>query len=338
MIEERKLQHIKICAWEDVASSHNYWDDVIIRHRAIPNANLEDIETRVDFLGKTLDYPIIIDAMTGGHRIAKKINRNLAIAAEHFKIGMAVGSQRAAIENPELADTYSVISEYDIPLKIANLGAPQFALGYGTEEVKKAIDMIDAHAIEIHFNFLQEAIQPEGDTKITGLEKNLAEIAKKYILIAKETGAGISIDDAKKFKKMGFKALDVSGVSGTSFAAVEKYRGGGLNGELFRDWGIPAPICVMELRELGLPIIGSGGIRHGLDVARAIALGADVAGIARELLKPAMESSSQVIKKLEEIIQALKIAVFMSGCSSVSELKNVDHIITGKLRDWIWKQ
>lgn len=334
MIENRKLEHIKICADKDVGAHHNYWNDVILLHETIPKVDMEDIDLRVEFLGKKLNYPIIIDAMTGGHRVAKVINENIARACQELGIGMAVGSQRAAIENPELEETYSVILKYDVPLRIGNLGAPQFALGYGEEEVKKAMEMIDAHALDIHFNFLQEAVQPEGDTKVGNLREKIANLAKKYPLIAKETGAGISRDAGEFFKNSGFKAIDVSGVSGTSFAAVEYYRGG-KEGKLFWDWGLPSPYSLAILRDLNIPLIGSGGIRNGLDAAKALALGANVVGIAREILKPAMKSYQDVVKKIEEIANEIRIAIFLSGAASVEEMRNARYIVRGELTQWL---
>ena len=333
MIENRKLEHIKICADKNVAAHHNYWEDVILLHETIPKVDMENIDLEVEFLGRKLNYPIIIDAMTGGHRVAKVINENIARACEELGIGMAVGSQRAAIENPTLEDTYSVILKYDVPLRIGNLGAPQFALGYGEEEIKKAMDMIDAHALDIHFNYLQEAVQPEGDTKVGNLKDILSNLAKKYPLIAKETGAGIGRNAGEFFKRAGFKAIDVSGVSGTSFAAVEYYRGG-KEGELFWDWGLPSPYSLTILRDLNIPLIGSGGIRNGLDAAKALALGANVVGIAREILKPAMRSYEDVVKKIEDMVKEMRIAIFLSGASTVEDMRNVRYIIRGELAQW----
>ena len=334
MIEDRKLEHIKICLDRDVSSTHNYWDDVILKHATIPKVDLEDIDARVSFLGAELQAPIIIDAMTGGHPVAKKINENIARAAEELGIGMAVGSQRSAIVNPNLEDTYGVVKEYKVPLRLGNLGAPQFALGYGEEEVKRAMDMIDAHALEIHFNYLQESVQPEGDRNVKNLIPALEPVAKKYPLIGKETGAGFDKSSAEKLKNIGFKAIDVSGLSGTSFAAVEFYRGGKL-GKLFWDWGLPSPYSLITLRDLNLPLIGSGGVRNGLDVARAIALGASIAGISRELLKYATKSHQAVVERVEEIINELKVAMFLVGVSNVKELKKVDYVISGELRYWL---
>ena len=334
MIEDRKLEHIKICLEKDVNSSHNYWDDVILKHRAIPKVDYEDIDLSVEFLGRKLNYPIIVDAMTGGHRIARKINENIARACENLGIGMAVGSQRSAIENSNLEDTYSVVRDYEIPLRLGNLGAPQLAIDYEEGEIKKAMEMINAHAMEIHFNYLQEAIQPEGDKIVGNLLDKLKQLALKYPLIAKETGAGFDRQSAEKLVNMGFKAIDVSGLSGTSFAAVEYYRGGKY-GRTFWDWGLPSPYLVLQLKNLNVPIIGSGGIRNGLDVAKAIALGASVVGMARSILPYATRSAQAVVEKLEDVITELKIAVFLTGSSNLKDLRNASYVITGKLRDWL---
>ena len=334
MIEDRKLEHIKICLEKDVKSSHNYWDDVVIKHHTIPRVDYEDVELGVEFLGRKLNYPIIIDAMTGGHRIAKKINENIAKAAEELGIGIAVGSQRSAIENPNLEDTYSVVRDYEIPLRLGNLGAPQFALNYGEDEIKRAMDMIDAHAMEIHFNYLQESVQPEGDRVVGNLLDKLKPLAQKYPLMAKETGAGFDRGSAEKLINIGFKAIDVSGVSGTSFAAVEYYRGGKY-GKTFWDWGLPSPYAILKLRDLNVPIVGSGGIRNGLDVAKAIALGATVVGMAGSVLPYATRSAQAVVEKMEDVVTELKIAVFLAGASNLKELGNADYVVTGNLRDWL---
>ena len=334
MIEDRKLEHIKICLEKDVNSSHNYWDDVILKHRTIPKVDYNDVDLSVVFLDRKLNYPIIVDAMTGGHRIAKKINENIAKACEELGIGMAVGSQRSAIENSNLEDTYSIVANYEIPLRLGNLGAPQFAMNYGEEEIKKAMEMIDAHALQIHFNYLQEAVQPEGDKVVRNLMEKLKIFTQKYPLIAKETGAGFDKISAEKLMKIGFKAIDVSGLSGTSFAAVEYYRGGKY-GKTFWDWGLPSPYTILQLRDLKVPLIASGGIRNGLDVAKAITLGASVAGMARAILKYAMRSYQSVVGKLEDVVNELKIAVFLMGASNIKELKDGEYVITGRLRDWL---
>nr|AAZ32487.1 isopentenyl-diphosphate delta-isomerase FMN-dependent [uncultured euryarchaeote Alv-FOS4] len=333
-IKDRKLEHIKLCLDKNVNASYNYWDDVILKHVTIPRVDLEDIDLRVEFLGRKLEYPIIVDAMTGGHPVAKSINENIAKAAEELGIGMAVGSQRSAIVAPELEETYGVIRNYDVPLRLGNLGAPQFALGYGESEIEKAMEMVDAHALEIHFNYLQEAVQPEGDRVVSGLLSRLSPLARKYPLVAKETGAGFDLHSAKTLADMGFRAIDVSGVSGTSFAAVEYYRGGEL-GRIFWDWGLPSPYCLIELRELNVPLIGSGGLRNGLDAARALALGATVAGFARAILPHATKSAEAVQKKIEEIVQEMRVAMFLSGATSVGDMKNAECVFRGEMRAWL---
>ena len=334
MIENRKLEHLKICEEKNVTTHHNYWEDVILKHETIPRVDLDDIALDTQFLGVRLKAPIIVDAMTGGHPIARKVNENIAKACEALGIGMAVGSQRAAIENPEMRDTYSIVAEYEVPLRLGNLGAPQFAGNYGAEEIENAMEMINAHALEIHFNYLQEAIQPEGDTHVTALREKLSELAPQYPLIAKETGAGISRNAAEFFKKVGFKALDVSGVSGTSFAAVEYYRGG-RHGELFWDWGLPAPYSLLQLKDLDMPLIGSGGIRNGLYAAKALALGATIVGIARPVLKYATRSYEDVIKFLENFIEELRIALFLAGVSGVKDANEMQYVIRGELAQWL---
>ncbi len=333
-IKSRKLDHIKLCLDKDVNARHNYWDDVFLKHVTIPKVDLENIDARVEFLGKKLEYPIIVDAMTGGHPVAKNINENIARAAEELGIGMAVGSQRSAIVNKELADTYSVIGDYDIPLRLGNLGAPQFALGYGEAELKEAMAMVAAHAMEIHFNYLQEAVQPEGDRVVSGLIESLSPLAKKYPLVAKETGAGFDRQSAETLVNIGFQAIDVSGVSGTSFAAVEYYRGGKL-GELLWDWGLPSPYCVISLKDAGVPLIGSGGLRNGLDAARALTLGATLAGFARAILPYATKSYEAVLGKLEEIINELRTVMFLMGVENVEELRSMEYVIRGELRAWL---
>jgi len=334
MIQDRKLEHIKICLDKDVNATHNYWDDVVLKHVTIPKKDLEDISTETVFLDKKLSAPILIDAMTGGHPVAKKINENIAKVSEELGIAIAVGSQRSAIENPNLEDTYGIVAQYDVPLRIGNLGAPQFALGYGEQEVQRAMEMIDAHALEIHFNYLQESVQPEGDRVVNGLIDELGSLAKRYRLIGKETGAGFDYSSAKLLKSLGFAAIDVSGVSGTSFAAVEYYRMG-RHGKVFWDWGLPSPYCVLTLKSLELPIIGSGGLRSGLDLARAIALGADMGGFARALLKYAAKSWQELLSKVQELIEELKIAMFLTGSTTVAELKQASYVIRGELRFWL---
>ena len=333
----RKLEHIKICLQEKVESDYSGFEDVMLIHSALPELNLEDIDTGVEFLGKKLSAPVLIASMTGGHRDAKVINRNLAAAVEELGLGMGVGSQRAAIERPELADSFSVVREYAPKAFIyANIGVAQ--LLEDLEVADKAVEMIDADALAIHLNFLQEAIQPEGDTNAEGCLNAIEEVCSslKVPVIIKETGAGISREVALAVKKAGASAIDVGGKGGTSWSGVEVYRTSGLWREVGRDfwnWGIPTAFCVVDCSDV-LPTIATGGIRSGIDVAKAIALGARLASSALPFLRPATISSSEVVEKLKYFLQGLRVAMFLTSSRRVDDLKG-KVFITGKLKEWM---
>lgn len=335
MISDRKLEHLMLCRNNDVEyRKKTGFEDIEFIHKALPEVNKEEIDLSTDFFGKKMDAPIIISAITGGHPASLKINRELARAADKLNIGMGVGSQRAAIENPELAPTYTVVRE-EAPSSflIGNIGAPQIELA------EKAADMMDADALALHLNPLQEAIQPEGDVDATGYTESIREISKnlKLPVIAKETGAGISSQDARTLEKAGVSAVDVAGSGGTSWAAVETYRAKDRYlGDLYWDWGIPTAISTVEVCEsVNVPVISSGGIRTGLDAAKAIALGADAVGIALPLLKDAYVGHEAVITRLEKFKEELRVAMFLVGASSLEELRNSDIIIKGSTREWL---
>jgi isopentenyl-diphosphate delta-isomerase len=335
MISDRKLEHLMLCRNNDVEyRKKTGFEDIEFIHKALPEVNKEEIDLSTDFFGKKMDAPIIISAITGGHPASLKINRELARAADKLNIGMGVGSQRAAIENPELAPTYTVVRE-EAPSSflIGNIGAPQIELA------EKAADMMDADALALHLNPLQEAIQPEGDVDATGYTESIREISKnlKLPVIAKETGAGISSQDARTLEKAGVSAVDVAGSGGTSWAAVETYRAKDRYlGDLYWDWGIPTAISTVEVCEsVNVPVISSGGIRTGLDAAKAIALGADAVGIALPLLKDAYIGHEAVITRLEKFKEELRVAMFLVGASSLEELRNSDIIIKGSTREWL---
>ena len=335
MISDRKLEHLMLCRNNDVEyRKKTGFEDIEFIHKALPEVNKEEIGLSTDFFGKKMDAPLIISAITGGHPASLKINRELARAADKLNIGMGVGSQRAAIENPELAPTYTVVRE-EAPSSflIGNIGAPQIELA------EKAADMMDADALALHLNPLQEAIQPEGDVDATGYTESIKEISKnlKLPVIAKETGAGISSQDARTLEKAGVAGVDVAGSGGTSWAAVETYRAKDRYlGDLYWDWGIPTAISTVEVCEsVNVPVISSGGIRTGLDAAKAIALGADVVGIALPLLKDAYIGHEAVITRLEKFKEELRVAMFLVGASNLEELRNSDIIIKGSTREWL---
>jgi isopentenyl-diphosphate delta-isomerase len=346
LIQRRKGDHVEIVANEDLSQNYAYWDDIKLVHNPLPEVDLEEVDTSVTIFGRSLKAPLIISAMTGGYGKAEEINRNLASVAEDFGIGMGVGSQRAALENPEVARTYSVIKEFEIPLRIGNLGVPQLikqglTAPLGIEEGKAAMEMVDAHMLAVHLNYLQEIVQPEGDTKSKGGLKALEKFASALPVIAKETGAGVPRETALKLKKAKVRGIDVGGLGGTSFSAVEYFRAKSAGdssraniGRTFWDWGIPTPVAVV-VANVGLPVIATGGLRSGLDVARAITIGASSAGMAGRLLPAALEGKDALTRELNTIIDELKAAMFLVGAKDLKELAASKAILTGRSKDWL---
>jgi isopentenyl-diphosphate delta-isomerase len=346
LIERRKGDHVEIVASEDLSQNYVYWDDIKLVHNPLPEVDLEEIDTSVTIFGRRLKAPLVISAMTGGYGKAEEINRNLASVAEEFGIGMGVGSQRAALENPEVARTYSVIKEFEIPLRIGNLGVPQLikqglTAPLGIEEGKAAMEMVDAHMLAVHLNYLQEIVQPEGDTKSRGGLKALERFAAALPVIAKETGAGMPRETALKLKRAKVRGIDVGGLGGTSFSAVEYYRAKSAGdssrvniGRTFWDWGIPTPVAVV-VANVGLPVIATGGLRSGLDVARAISIGASSAGMAGRLLPAALESKEALTIELRTIVDELKAAMFRVGAKDLKELAATKAIVTGRSKEWL---
>ena len=303
-------------------------------HRALPEVHKEEIDISTEVFGKKLESPLFITAITGGHPAAKDINKELATVAEDKQIGLGVGSQRAAIVHPELRDTYDVVRE-NAPsaLVLGNIGAPQSDLA------EEAVEILDSDILAIHLNPLQEAIQPEGDVDGRGYLDSIAEICKtvKVPVMAKETGTGIASEDAIALEKAGVSFIDVEGAGGTSWAAVETYRADDrYMGELFWDWGIPTAVSTAELvNSVDIPIISSGGIRSGLDAAKAIALGADAVGMALPALKGAYEGQDALVQMVERFNESLRIAMFLVGASNIEELKNSNLIIKGETKNWL---
>ena len=342
--ESRKDEHVKISLEKDVNAEHNYWDDIVLVHNALPEINKEDIDLSTDIFGKKLNAPIVIASMTGGYAKAKEINENLAIAAEKYQVAMGVGSQRAAFEKSELIETYGVIKNYDIPLRFANIGASQI-VNWGPkktlENAQKMIDMIDAHAFIVCLNFLQEAVMPEGESNAKGVFDSIKQLSDDLDkpVIVKESGAGISYDVACRLLDANIAGIDVGGLGGTSFSAIEHYRAKMVDdmlhkrgGKTFWNWGIPTPTSVLDVgdaTEWKIPIIATGGIRNGLDVAKALALGANAAGIARALLNSATKSQDAVIFELDAIIKELRVAMFLTGADSTSKISEIEWDIIG---------
>ena len=335
MISDRKLEHLLLCKNCNVEyRKKTGFEEVELVHKALPEVNMGEIDLSVDLLGKKLDSPFIISAITGGHPAAKQINRELARAANILNIGMGVGSQRAAVTNPELVSTYTVVRE-EAPsaFLIGNIGCQQIELA------EKSVEMIDADALAVHLNPLQESIQPEGDVDATGHVDAINEMTQnlEIPIIAKETGAGIKAQDAITLEKAGVSAIDVAGAGGTSWAAVETYRAQDRTmGNAFWDWGIPTAASTVEVcQSVNIPVISSGGIRSGLDAAKALALGANAVGIALPLLKEAYSGYQAVVNKINKYNEELRVAMFLVGASNIAELGKSDLVIKGETKEWL---
>jgi len=325
---DRKAEHIRLALDASNQAGRSFFDDYAFEHNALPEIALDDIDLSVEFLGRRIEAPLLVSCMTGGTEAAGEINRNLARAAEDRRIALGVGSQRKALEDPLQAASFQVRDlAPSIPL-LANLGAVQLNYGYGIAECRAAVEMIDADALAFHLNVLQEAIQPEGDTDFSGLLPKLGEIARglDVPVIAKEIGCGISGDTARALAEQGIRIIDTAGLGGTSWARIEARRADDVEiGELFADWGVPTPVSIQEVAAVpGVTVIGSGGIRSGVDVAKAIALGAHLVGTAYPLLKPATVSTAAVIERVGRIVDELRIAMLCVGTRTIDELRRVD--------------
>ena len=341
--EKRKAEHIRICL-EQKAQARKAtagFEDIQLIHRALPEVDRQKISLSASFLGKKFSAPLIVGAMTGGTEEATKINASIAEAVEKLGLGMGVGSQRAAIEDRKLEKTYAVArKKAPSAFLIANIGGVQLVHGYGLKEVKKAIEMIDADAVAIHLNAMQEAVQPEGQTNFKGVLTKISEIAGELDkpLIVKETGCGISAEDAKALEVAGVKAIDIGGVGGTSFAAVEYYRSTSPNnmGEAFWDWGIPTAVSLIETTQtVKIPVIASGGVRSGLDIAKSLALNANLASVSQPVLEAAVKGAKKTQELLSCLIDELRNVMFLVGAENLESLAKVPVVVTGKTAEWL---
>jgi isopentenyl-diphosphate delta-isomerase len=344
----RKGEHItQALALGDSGSAG--WEDVQLVHDALPGTDFEEVDLSVEFLGRRIGLPLLISGMTGGHAASLAVNRELAKAAAAAGAMIGVGSQRAALLDPGLSDSYAVVREYAPDAYVlANIGISQLVSQRDSpalrlDDVLRAVDMVRADALAVHLNYLEEVVQPEGQTRARGAQAALADLVREVPVpvIAKETGAGLSRSVALRLRDLGVQALDVGGSGGTSFAAIEASRAAAsgdvvraATGRAFAGWGIHTAASVGLCADV-LPVIAVGGVRNGLDAARAMSLGAVAVGVGRPLLEQALLGGDAVRDWIGGFAHQLRAAVFLSGVPSVGALGSADVIIRGATRDWL---
>jgi len=329
-IDQRKADHIKINLEKDVRSGLTTGlENFYFVHEALPELDLKRVDTSVSLFGKRLAAPILISSMTGGTADAEVINLRLAEAAQEVKIAMGVGSQRAALEHPEQARTFQVRRTAPDILLFANLGAVQLNYGYGIDHCRRAVDMIEADAFILHLNPLQEAVQDAGDTNFAGLAKKIEQVCKQIDVpvIAKEVGWGISEQTAKLLADCGVSAIDVAGAGGTSWSQVEMHRAPDeFTRQLaatFVGWGIPTAASILNVKKVlpDMTVFASGGIKDGLDIAKCIALGATLGGMAGQFLKAAAVSTENTIETMQLVKKQIEVTMFASGAGDLLMLR-----------------
>lgn len=348
VIGERKADHIEVCLKENVQSRRatTGFEDVHLVHKALPEIERKKIDLSTTVFGYKFSAPLFVGAMTGGTAKATKINAAIAEAVEELHLGMGVGSQRIAIDNPKVERSFSVVREKaPTAFILANIGGPQLVGKYGVKEAKKAVEMVQANALAIHLNALQEAVQPEGDTNYSNLLQKICKLVQELDVpvVVKETGAGIAAEEAIMLEAAGVAGIDVAGVGGTSWAAVEYYRAKARQdgfsqrlGETFWDWGIPTAVSLVEaIQSVNVPVIASGGIRNGIDVTKALALGASLVSATYPFLGPATTGSEDVKKTLRYLVGEVRNAMFLVGANSIQKLQKVPVVLTGKTAEWL---
>ena len=336
--KERKRDHLEIAVREAIECKENYFDEVSLVHNALPEVDFTKIDTSTTFLGKRLKLPLMIAALTGGTKHAGEINKKLAAIAEEFGIGFGLGSQRVMLEDPKTRDTFYVRDVAPTTLVVGNIGVTELKRR-STKEIREVLEATGCDAIAVHLNPAQEVFQraEEGELNWQGCEDALKKFCREVGLpvVAKEVGCGISKNVALRLRDCGVAAIDVGGKGGTNWIKIESMRSG-RNAESFLEWGIPTPLAILEAKVAELPLIATGGLRSGLDIAKAIALGADIAGMALPFLRILeREGESGVKKFLQQVEFELKVAMFLVGAKNLTELKRAKYVLSPRLLNWL---
>ena len=343
-IKRRKREGIEIPLNENIQgrTASTYLEYVKLLHNALPEINYDQIDLSIEFLNRSFSAPLIIDSMTGGTDEAFVINKRLGLIAERYGLGMGLGSQRAGLKSDKLVESYSIARKVaPNAFLIANIGGAQLSDGLSNSDILKIIKMIDANALAIHLNPLQELIQPEGEPRFKGILKKISNLVNELEIpiIVKEVGSGISADVAIKLEKSGINSINVAGAGGTSWAGIEKIRADQHNeyiksqlGELFWDWGIPTALSILLVsNSVKIPVIASGGLRNGLEIAKCLILGANVCAMAFPFLKRASKSEEELEKFTQLILSEIRSTMFLLGAKDVHSLKNTRYILIDKL-------
>src|SRR5690625_1631204 len=335
-INRRKTEHIRLCLTENVEGINKSTglEGISFLHNALPEINFDDIRLNSSFLQKPLEAPFLVSSMTGGSELASEINHNLAKAAEEKGWAIALGSTRALLESDAHKKSFLIREDAPTVPLIANLGAVQLNYGYGAEEAQRIVDMTEADSLVLHLNSLQEAVQDGGDLNFENLLSKIEEVCKKVNVPvgAKEVGFGIDGIVAEKLYNAGVSYIDVAGAGGTSWSQVEKLRTQDplrrAAAEAFNNWGIPTKDCIVSVKSKlpNVPTVASGGMKTGADAAKAITIGADVVGFARQLLQAATESVESVVKTMEQIEFELKMTMFGIGAKTITELQQTKRV------------
>jgi isopentenyl-diphosphate Delta-isomerase len=349
-IAERKLDHLELALTDRARSGRDPgWDDVHLVPAPLPALSPGDVELRTDFVGAGLRAPVLLAPMTGGHPAAAEINAVLGEAAERLGLAVGVGSQRAALLDPSLAPTFAAVRRRaPSAVVVGNVGACQLVEQDGTEpfdadDLATIAEMVRADALSVHLNVVQELVQPEGDRQFTDLAAGIARAVhlSPVPVIAKETGAGMTADSAAALAAAGVAAIDVGGAGGTSFARIELARAersgddrGRRLGTVFADWGIPTATSVLETRHVGVPVVATGGVRTGLDAAKALALGADLVGVGRLAIEAARQGTAELVRRLEALLDELRTTMVLCGAQTPRALRSSLPVLTGFTLDW----